>query len=182
MHSLLAQNGYTQDYATFEKAFAGNSNYPNRKRVYDLFTQNGADIGKSYEDFMRRIQAKPQHKAKPVAQQKPMTTAQRAQQVAAQYRQQRYQPQRPQQPIRATASGTDYMKNWELMTKRNDQMTPLEQARASKMRSRMQNAQKQAGIQRQRHATPISKSKITPDAKSFDETMQQLSTQHRARI
>lgn len=176
MHSLLAQNGYTQDYATFEKAFAGNSNYPNRKRVYDLFTQNGADIGKSYEDFMRRIQAKPQHKAKPVAQQKPMTTAQRAQQVAAQYRQQRYQPQRPQQPIRATASGTDYMKNWELMTKRNDQMTPLEQARASKMRSRMQNAQKQAGIQRQRHATPISKSKITPDAKSFDETMQQLST------
>ena len=176
MHSLLAQNGYTQDYATFEKAFAGNSNYPNRKRVYDLFTQNGADIGKSYEDFMRRIQAKPQHKAKPVAQQKPMTTAQRAQQVAAQYRQQRYQPQIPQQPIRATASGTDYMKNWELMTKRNDQMTPLEQARASKMRSRMQNAQKQAGIQRQRHATPISKSKITPDAKSFDETMQQLST------
>ena len=44
MHSLLAQNGYTQDYATFEKAFIGNSNYSNRKRVYDLFTQNGADI------------------------------------------------------------------------------------------------------------------------------------------
>lgn len=80
MHSLLAQNGYTQDYATFEKAFVGNSNYANRKRVYDLFTQNGADIGKSYEDFMSRIQAKPQQRGSNQPQ-KPATTAQRAMQV-----------------------------------------------------------------------------------------------------
>ena len=176
MHSLLAQNGYTQDYATFEKAFAGNSNYPNRKRVYDLFTQNGADIGKSYEDFMRRIQAKPQQKAKPVVQQKPMTTAQRAQQVAAQYQQQRQQPQRHQQPSRATASGTDYMKNWQLMHMRNDQMNPKQQDQASNMRARMQRAQEQAARQEQQKATPISRSRITPTAKSFNETMQQLST------
>lgn len=174
MHSLLAQNGYTQDYATFEKAFVGNSNYSNRKRVYDLFTQNGADIGKSYEDFMRRIQAKPQQK--PVAQQKPMTTSQRAQKVAAQYRQQRQQPQRPQQPSTATASGTDYMKNWQLMHMRNDQMNPMQQAQASNMRARMQRAQEQAARQEQQRATPISRSRITPTAKNFNETMQQLST------
>lgn len=174
MHSLLAQNGYTQDYATFEKAFVGNSNYSNRKRVYDLFTQNGADIGKSYEDFMRRIQAKPQQK--PVAQQKPMTTSQRAQKVAAQYKQQRQQPQRPQQPSTATASGTDYMKNWQLMHMRNDQMNPMQQAQASNMRARMQGAQEQAARQEQQRATPISRSRITPTAKNFNETMQQLST------
>lgn len=174
MHSLLAQNGYTQDYATFEKAFVGNSNYSNRKRVYDLFTQNGADIGKSYEDFMRRIQAKPQQKAKPVVQQNPMTTSQRAQKVAAQYQQQRQQ--KAQQPSRATASGTDYMKNWQLMHMRNDQMNPMQQAQASNMRARMQRAQEQSARQEQQRATPISRSRITPTAKNFNETMQQLST------
>lgn len=174
MHSLLAQNGYTQDYATFEKAFVGNSNYSNRKRVYDLFTQNGADIGKSYEDFMRRIQAKPQQKAKPVAQQKPMTTLQRAQEVAAQYRKPRQQ--KAQQPRTATTSGTDYMQNWRLMHMRNDQMNPMQQAQASNARARMQRAQEQSARQEQQRATPISRSRITPTAKNFNETMQQLST------
>ena len=188
MHSLLAQNGYTQDYATFEKAFVGNSNYSNRKRVYDLFTQNGADIGKSYEDFMRRIQAKPQQKAKPVAQQKPLTMKQRAQEVAAQYqqtkplKQPKYQQakplaqNKPQQPNTATASGTDYMKNWQLMHMRSDQMNPMQQAQASNMRARMQRAQEQSARQEQQRATPISRSRITPTAKNFNETMQQLST------
>lgn len=88
MHSLLAQNGYTQDYATFEKAFVGNSNYANRKRVYDLFTQNGADIGKSYEDFMSRIQAKPQQRGgnQPAQTSKPLTTSQMAKQIGEQYK------------------------------------------------------------------------------------------------
>lgn len=175
MHSLLAQNGYTQDYATFEKAFVGNSNYSNRKRVYDLFTQNGADIGKSYEDFMRRIQDKTQQKAKPVAQQKPKTMKQRAQEVAAQYRKPKHQPQRPQQPRTATASGTDYMQNWRLAHMRNDQMNPMQQAQASNMRARMQRAQEQSARQEQQRATPISRSRITSTAKNFNETMQQLS-------
>lgn len=174
MHSLLAQNGYTQDYATFEKAFVGNSNYSNRKRVYDLFTQNGADIGKSYEDFMRRIQDKPQQKAKPVAQQKPKTMKQRAQEVAAQYRKPRQQ--KAQQPRTATTSGTDYMQNWRLAHMRNDQMNPMQQAQASNARARMQRAQEQAARQEQQRATPISRSRITPTAKNFNETMQQLST------
>lgn len=52
----MADNGYTQDYNTFEKKFTGDSNYVNRKKVYDLFTQNGADLGGSYEEFMRKLQ------------------------------------------------------------------------------------------------------------------------------
>lgn len=109
---------------------------------------------------------------------KPQTTSQRAQKVAAQYQQQRQrqQPQRPQQPSRATASGTDYMQNWRLMHMRNDQMNPMQQAQASNARARMQRAQEQSARQEQQRATPISRSRITPTAKNFNETMQQLST------
>ena len=173
-----AQIGTRQQFKKLMLA-PGKEGYRNRLGFYQAMKQDGANIGDTYEDFGRALglhAVKPQRKTKPVTQ-KPMTTAQRAMQVPRQY--QRTKPLQTRYPRRnnvATPSGTDYMKNWELMTKRNDQMTPLEQARANKMRSRMQNAQKQAGIQQQRHATPISKSKITPDAKSFDETMQQLST------
>ena len=80
MHKLMAENGYTQDYATFEKKFTGNNNYANRKKVYDLFTQNGADLGGSYEEFMRKLQ-KPRT-TKP--QQQPKTALGRAQQSVAQ--------------------------------------------------------------------------------------------------
>lgn len=58
----MQQNGYTQDYATFEKKFVGNDNYANRKKVYDLFSQNGADVGSSYNEFIARLQAKPKPK------------------------------------------------------------------------------------------------------------------------
>lgn len=173
-----AQIGTRQQFKKLMLA-PGKEGYRNRLGFYQAMKQDGANIGDTYEDFGRALglhAVKPPRKTKPVAQ-KPMTTAQRAMQVPRQY--QRTKPLQTRHPRRnnvATPSGTDYMKNWELMTKRNDQMTPLEQARANKMRSRMQNAQKQAGIQQQRHATPISKSKITPGAKSFDETMQQLST------
>lgn len=158
----------------------GKQGYHNRKQLYDALHADGAVSSNSYEEFAQRLglhAVNPKPQQKPVAQQKPMTTAQRAMQVPQQYnRTKPLQTRHPRQNNVATPSGTDYMKNWEILTKRNDQMTPLEQARASKMRSRMQNAQKQADIQQQRRATPISKSKITPDAKSFDETMQQLST------
>lgn len=76
----MADNGYTQDYNTFEKKFSGNSNYANRKAVYDLFTKNGADLGGSYEEFMRKLQ-KPRA-TKP--QQQPKTALGRAQQSVAQ--------------------------------------------------------------------------------------------------
>ena len=79
MYKLMADNGYTQDYNTFEKKFTGNSNYANRKAVYDLFTKNGADLGGSYEEFMRKLQ-KPRV-TKP--QQQPKTALGRAQQSVA---------------------------------------------------------------------------------------------------
>lgn len=78
IHNLLAQNGFAQDYSTFEKKFAGNANYGNRKKVYDLITENGGDIGGSYEDFMKRLQSKPKPKQQST---KPQTTAQRAMQI-----------------------------------------------------------------------------------------------------
>lgn len=56
LYSTLQQGGYTQSYAEFEKGFTGNDNYPNRKKVYDLLTEHGADIGSSYEDFMKKMQ------------------------------------------------------------------------------------------------------------------------------
>ena len=79
MYKLMADNGYTQDYNTFEKKFSGNSNYANRKAVYDQFTKNGADLGGSYEEFMRKLQ-KPRA-TKP--QQQPKTALGRAQQSVA---------------------------------------------------------------------------------------------------
>lgn len=51
----LRNGGYTQDYKTFVKGFSGDSNYENRKKVYDLLTENGAQIGKDYGEFMSKL-------------------------------------------------------------------------------------------------------------------------------
>lgn len=173
-----AVSGTREHFRQFVYA-PGKQGYHNRKQLYDALHADGAVSSNSYEEFAQRLglhAVNPKPQQKPVAQQKPMTTSQRAQKVAAQYQQQRQQPQRPQQPSRATASGTDYMKNWQLMHMRNDQMNPMQQAQASNMRARMQRAQEQAARQEQQRATPISRSRITPTAKNFNETMQQLST------
>ena len=164
----------------------GKQGYHNRKQLYDALHADGAVSSKSYEEFAQRlglhvVNPKPQ-------QQKPLTMKQRAQEVAAQYQQtkplkqpkyQQVKPlaqNKPQQPSTATASGTDYMKNWQLMRMRNDHMNQMQQAQAGNMRVRMQGAQEQAARQEQQRATPISRSRITPTAKNFNETMQQLST------
>lgn len=164
----------------------GKQGYHNRKQLYDALHADGAVSSKSYEEFAQRlglhaVNPKPQ-------QQKPLTMKQRAQEVAAQYqqtkplKQPKYQQtkplaqNKPQQPRTATASGTDYMQNWQLMHMRSDQMNPMQQAQASNMRARMQRAQEQSARQEQQRATPISRSRITPAAKNFNETMQQLST------
>ena len=175
-----AVSGTREHFRQFVYA-PGKQGYQNRKQLYDALHADGAVSSNSYEEFAQRlglhaVNPKPQQKEKPVAQQKPMTTAQRAQKVAAQYQQQRQQPQRPQQPSTATASGTDYMKNWQLMHMRNDQMNPTQQAQASNMRARMQRAQEESARQEQQRATPISRSRITPTAKNFNETMQLLFT------
>ena len=173
-----AVSGTREHFRQFVYA-PGKQGYHNRKQLYDALHADGAVSSNSYEEFAQRLglhAVNPKPQQKPVAQQKPMTTSQRAQKVAAQYKQQRQQPRRPQQSSTATASGTDYMKNWQLMHMRNDQMNPMQQAQASNMRARMQRAQEQSARQEQQRATPISRSRITPTAKNFNETMQQLST------
>jgi hypothetical protein len=173
-----AVSGTREHFRQFVYA-PGKQGYHNRKQLYDALHADGAVSSNSYEEFAQRLglhAVNPKPQQKPIEQQKPMTTSQRAQKVAAQYKQQRQQPQRPQQPSTATASGTDYMKNWQLMHMRNYQMNPMQQAQASNMRTRMQGAQEQAARQEQQRATPISRSRITSTAKNFNETMQQLST------
>ena len=176
-----AQIGTRQQFKKLMLA-PGKEGYRNRLGFYQAMKQDGANIGATYEDFGRALglhSVKPKHKAKPLAQKpvqpvKKLTMKQRAQEVAAQY--QKSRQQKAQQPRTAPASGTDYMKNWKLMHMRNDQMNPMQKAQASNARARMQRVQEQAERQEQQRATPISRSRITPTAKNFNETMQQLST------
>ena len=173
-----AQIGTRQQFKKLMLA-PGKEGYRNRLGFYQAMKQDGANIGATYEDFGRALglhAVKPQHKAKPLAQKsvqpaKKLTMKQRAQKVAAQYQQ-----TKTQQQSTATASGTDYMQNWRLAHMRDDQMNPMQQAQASNARARMQRAQEQSARQEQQRATPISRSRITPTAKNFNETMQQLST------
>ena len=172
-----AVSGTREHFRQFVYA-PGKQGYHNRKQLYDALHADGAVSSSSYEEFAQRlglhaVNPKPQQQ-KPVQPVRKLTMKQRAQEVAAQYRKPRQQ--KAQQPRTATASGTDYMQNWRLMHMRNDQMTPLQQAQASNARARMQRAQEQSARQEQQRATPISRSRITPAAKNFNETMQQLST------
>lgn len=172
-----AVSGTREHFRQFVYA-PGKQGYHNRKQLYDALHADGAVSSNSYEEFAQRlglhaVNPKPQQQ-KPVQPVKKLTMKQRAQEVAAQYRKPRQQ--KAQQPRTATTSGTDYMQNWRLMHMRNDQMTPLQQAQASNARARMKRAQEQSARQEQQRATPISRSRITPTAKNFNETMQQLST------
>jgi hypothetical protein len=172
-----AVSGTREHFRQFVYA-PGKQGYHNRKQLYDALHADGAVSSKSYEEFAQRlglhaVNPKPQQQ-KPVQPVKKLTMKQRAQEVAAQYRKPRQQ--KAQQPRTATTSGTDYMQNWRLMHMRNDQMTPLQQAQASNARARMQRAQEQSARQEQQRATPISRSRITPTSKNYNETMQQLST------
>lgn len=178
-----AVSGTREHFRQFVYA-PGKQGYHNRKQLYDALHADGAVSSNSYEEFAQRlglhaVNPKPQQKAQSVAQQpvqpaKKQTMKQRAQEVAAQYQQSKQR--KAQQPRTATTSGTDYMQNWKLMHMRNDQMNPMQQAQASNARARMQRAQEQSARQEQQRATPISRSRITPTAKNFNETMQQLST------
>lgn len=172
-----AVSGTREHFRQFVYA-PGKQGYHNRKQLYDALHADGAVSSNSYEEFAQRlglhaVNPKPQQQ-KPVQPVKKQTMKQRAQEVAAQY--QKPRQQKAQQPRTATASGTDYMQNWQLMHMRNDQMNPMQQAQASNARARMQRAQEQSARQEQQRATPISRSRITPTAKNFNETMQQLST------
>ena len=62
----------------------GKQGYHNRKQLYDALHADGAVSSNSYEEFAQRLglhAVNPKPQQKPVAQQKPITTAQRAMQV-----------------------------------------------------------------------------------------------------
>ena len=170
-----AVSGTREHFRQFVYA-PGKQGYHNRKQLYDALHADGAVSSNSYEEFAQRLglHAVNPKQQKPVQPVKKQTMKQRAQEVAAQY--QKSRQQKAQQPRTATASGTDYMQNWQLMHMRNDQMNTMQQAQASNARARMQRAQEQSARQEQQRSTPISRSRITPTAKNFNETMQQFST------
>lgn len=146
----MQQNGYTQDYATFEKKFVGNDNYANRKKVYDLFSQNGADVGSSYNEFMARLQAKPT-----AAPRKPMTVMEMQRRVAQEA------AQKAKAKAKQAQGAPDYMKQWNLLTKPTSQMTPMERSQAEAARTRMQNATRRSFKQKMKQAasSPIMRSR-----------------------
>ena len=116
VYATLQKGGYEQDYTTFLNGFTGNDHYENRKKVYDLLSANGAQIGGSYEEFMQKMQVAPQQANKNTAasvvssspeQQKkdqPLTPAQRQSMI--------YGVQQMQQQTQAMIANTnEFMKN-----------------------------------------------------------------------
>lgn len=75
VYNTLKGGGYEQDYDSFKRGFLGNGNYKNRKQVYDLLSQNGAQIGGSYEEFMKHMQVQPGQQKGNVGQTKQQNTA-----------------------------------------------------------------------------------------------------------
>ena len=82
-----AVSGTREHFRQFVYA-PGKQGYHNRKQLYDALHADGAVSSKSYEEFAQRLglhAVNPKPQQKPVAQQKPKTIKQRAQEVAAQY-------------------------------------------------------------------------------------------------
>ena len=83
VYDTLKGGGYEQDYDSFKRGFLGNGNYENRKQVYNLLSNNGAQIGGSYEEFMKNMQV-PKAQVQPAPQvqqqaQRPQPQAPKAQ-------------------------------------------------------------------------------------------------------
>lgn len=218
----------TKDYGTFRQRMQGQGY---QAQIYKVAKQNGADVGQFWQ-FQRnfglgRWAGGSRQSVQPT---KPLTTAQRAGQVAQEYKkklQQRSgaykeganfvqangyegeglgdligdawegvksvgrkvgdyfdnigkgikttsQGAAPARQIdtsfgaKPSASTNQVVKSWELLQKKDSEMTPYERSLASHMRSRVQ--------QPVRNSNPITRSRITPGAKDYNETMQQLST------
>mgnify|MGYP002558150993 CR=1 FL=1 len=224
----------TKDYGTFRQRMQGQGY---QAQIYKVAKQNGADVGQFWQ-FQRNfgLGRWAGGSRQSIQSSKPLTTAQRAGQVAQEYK------KNLQQKSGAYKEGANYiqangyegeslgdligdawegvksvgrkignsvashigdyggsvraaarqvnpnygakpskethqvLKSWDVLTKKDSQLTPAERAVASNMRTRMQRAQEQSARQEQQRATPISRSRITPTAKNFNETMQQLST------
>ena len=224
----------TKDYGTFRQRMQGQGY---QAQIYKVAKQNGADVGQFWQ-FQRnfglgRWAGGSRQSVQPT---KPLTTAQRAGQVAQEYKKKLQQKSgaykeganfvqangyegeslgdligdawegvksvgrkignsvanhmgdyggsvraaakqvNPNYGAKPSKETNQVLKNWDVLTKKDSQLTPAERVVASNMRTRMQRAQEQSARQEQQRATPISRSRINPTAKNFNETMQQLST------
>lgn len=224
----------TKDYGTFRQRMQGQGY---QAQIYKVAKQNGADVGQFWQ-FQRnfglgRWAGGSRQSVHPT---KPLTTAQRAGQVAQEYKKKLQQKSgaykeganfvqangyegeslgdligdawegvksvgrkignsvashigdyggsvrtaakqvNPNYGAKPSKETHQVLKNWDVLTKKDSQLTPAERAVASNMRTRMQRAQEQAARQEQQRTTPITRSRITPGAKDYNETMQQLST------
>lgn len=224
----------TKDYGTFRQRMQGQGY---QAQIYKVAKQNGADVGQFWQ-FQRNfgLGRWAGGSRQPVQPTKPLTTVQRANMVAQEYKKKLQQKSgaykeganfvqangyegeslgdligdawegvksvsrkignsvashmgdyggsvraaarqvNPNYGAKPSKETHQVLKNWDVLTKKDSQLTPAERAVASNMRTRMQRAQEQAARQEQQRATPISRSRITPTAKNFNETMQQLST------
>lgn len=224
----------TKDYGTFRQRMQGQGY---QAQIYKVAKQNGADVGQFWQ-FQRnfglgRWAGGSRQSVHPT---KPLTTAQRAGQVAQEYKKKLQQKSgaykeganfvqangyegeglgdligdawegvksvgrkignsvashigdyggsvrtaakqvNPNYGAKPSKETHQVLKNWDVLTKKDSQLTPAERAVASNMRTRMQRAQEQSARQEQQRTTPITRSRITPGAKDYNETMQQLST------
>lgn len=82
----------------------------------------------------------------------------------------------PNYGAKPSASTNQVVKNWELLNKRPDQMTPLEMSQASNMREQSRKVRERYVAEQKKRATPISSRKIVPSAKSFDELLLDFDT------
>lgn len=224
----------TKDYGTFRQRMQGQGY---QAQIYKVAKQNGADVGQFWQ-FQRNfgLGRWAGGSRQSIQSSKPLTTAQRAGQVAQEYKKKLQQKSgaykeganfvqangyegeslgdligdalegvksvgrkignsvashigdyggsvrtaakqvSPNYGAKPSKETHQVLKNWNVLTKKDSQLTPAERAVASNMRTRMQRAQEQAVRQEQQRATTISRSRITPTAKNFNETMQQLST------
>lgn len=224
----------TKDYGTFRQRMQGQGY---QAQIYKVAKQNGADVGQFWQ-FQRnfglgRWAGGSRQAAQPT---KPLTTSQRANMVAQEYKKNLQQKSgaykeganyiqangyegeslgdligdawegvksvgskignsvashigdyggsvrsaarqvNPNYGAKPSKETLQVLKIWDVLTKKDSQLTPAERAVASNMRTRMQRALEQSTRQEQQRATPISRSRITPTAKNFNEMMQQLST------
>lgn len=165
----------TKDYGTFRQRMQGQGY---QAQIYKVAKQNGADVGQFWQ-FQRNFGlGRWSGDSRQAAQSsKPLTTAQRANMVAQEYKKNLQQksgaykeganfiqangyegeglgdlktttssgvaPARQIDPTfgaKPSASTNQVVKNWELLHKKNSQMTPLERSQASHIRSGMQGA------------------------------------------
>lgn len=181
LYKALKADGAVQgDWNSFHSFVGaqGKKGYENRKKLYDALKADGAVQAKTYEEFNMNLFRGGQASLRAAKQRRQQQAQRNAQPSARNTAAQQVDSGVPmtaaQRALQMSAGGTDYMRNWQLLHKRDDQMTPTERIQASNMRGRMQEAQEKA--YKNEAVNPINNSAAVPNSRSFNETMHDLNT------